>query len=160
MAPRVWLAEHDEAEIVARLLVEFRDHQGRDWPSANAFLAGVERLMDDQNTEYLLAARHDDAGPSGVCQLRYRYGIWLAATDCWLEDLYIRESDRDAGLGTAILEAAIERARERGCRRIELDVSDANPPALALYRGHGFATGKGGDGTTDVLMRLRLDEAR
>ncbi len=30
------------------------------------------------------------------------------------------------------------RARERGCRRIELDVNEDNAAALALYEGCGF----------------------
>ena len=45
-AARAWLAQPDEAEAVAALLVAFRDHMGSDWPSENAFLAGVERLLD------------------------------------------------------------------------------------------------------------------
>jgi GNAT superfamily N-acetyltransferase len=154
-APRAWLATIDEAEAVADLLVRFRDHMGKDWPSANAFLAGVERLMEDPSTEYLLAAPHDDAPPAGVCQLRYRYGLWYAGTDCWLEDLYVSEHARGAGLGAALVEAALARARARECRRVELDVSDANAAALALYARFGFATGKE-PGTTDVFMSVRL----
>src|SRR5207244_4063835 len=123
MTPRAWRAEPDEAETVARLLVAFRDDQGRDWPSANAFLAGVERLIEDPATEFLLAALHDDAAPGGVCALRYRHGLWLAAPDCWLEDLYVRPDDRRAGVAVALVELALGQARERGCRRIELDVS-------------------------------------
>lgn len=154
-APRVWLAEPHEAEAVADLLVAFRDHMGRDWPSANAFLANVERLMEQGEADFLLAAA-DDAPPAGVCQLRYRFGIWYAAEDCWLEDLYVRPDGRRGGLGGALVAAALERARARGCRRVELDVSDANGPALALYARHGFATGKQ-PGTRDLLLRARLD---
>lgn len=75
MTPRVWLAEPDEAETVAGLLVSFRNHYGRDRPSDNAFLATVERLADDHATEFLLGAAHDDAPPTGVCQLRYRLSV-------------------------------------------------------------------------------------
>lgn len=157
MSPaRVWPAEPDEAETVAQLLTEFRDHLGHDWPSDNAFLAGVERLLEDRGTDFLLGAPHDDAPPGGVVQLRYRYGVWLAAEDCWLEDLFVREDVRRAGVGTALVAGAIARARERGCRRIELDVSDGNPEALALYERFGFATGKA-EGTRDLFLGLRLE---
>lgn len=149
---RVWLAEEHEAETVAALLVGFRDHMDRDWPSENAFAANVERLMERRESEFLLAAADDDAPPAGVCQLRYRFGIWYAALDCWLEDLYVRETARRAGLGGALVEAALARATERECRRVELDVSTGNPAALALYERHGFATGKE-PGTQDLLMR-------
>ena len=155
MSARAWVAGFHEAEAVAALLVQFRDHQGRDWPSANAFLAGVERLMEDPNTEYLLAAPGDDAPPAGVCQLRFRYGLWLAGHDCWLEDLYVSDAARGKGIGAALVELALERARARDAKRVELDVSDANEPALALYRRFGFRTGKQ-PGTRDLFMGLKL----
>lgn len=155
-APRVWLADFDEAEAVAGLLVEFRDWYGRDWPSDNAFLASVERLIEDRRaTEFLLGAPHDDAPPSGVVQLRYRFSVWTAADDCWLEDLWVREDARGTGLGRALVHEACRRAAERGCRRIELDVSDANAPALGLYESLGFATGKL-PGTRDLFLQKRL----
>jgi ribosomal protein S18 acetylase RimI-like enzyme len=152
---RAWVAGLDEAEAVADLLVGFRNHMGRDWPSDNAFLASVERLMEEPSTEYLLAAPGDDAPPAGVCQLRYRYGIWLAGLDCWLEDLYVTEAARGAGVGAALVELALARARARDAKRIELDVSDGNAPALALYERFGFRTGKD-PGTRDLFMGLKL----
>lgn len=156
MSPRVWLAGWEEAETVGRLLVEFRDWWGRDWPSDNAFLAGAERLIERQDTEFLLGAGHDDAPPAGVCQLRYRYGIWTAAEDCWLEDLFVREPERGTGLGHALVEGALDRARARGCRRIELDVNSANEPARRLYERQGFSSFSDPPGGDDLLMRLRL----
>jgi GNAT superfamily N-acetyltransferase len=139
MTPRAWLAELNEAEAVARLLVEFRDHLGVTRPSDNALLAGVERLMDAMEAEYLLASADDDSPPAGVAQLRYRFGIWKAAPDCWLEDLFVSDSARGRGVGAALVEAALERARIRGCRRIELDVNEANAPAVSLYERFGFS---------------------
>lgn len=153
----MWRAGVDEAETVAALLVEFRDWAGNDWPSDNAFLASVERLIEDRNTVYLIGAPHDDAPPGGVCQLRFRHSVWTAAEDCWLEDLWVQEGARRTGLGRALVDAACEHAAARGCRRIELDVSEANPAALALYEGAGFRTGKL-PGGRDLYFGKQLDE--
>lgn len=157
---RVWLAEPQEAETVAELLVAFRDWQGNDWPSANAFHYGVERLIADPQTEYLLAAASDDDAPAGVCQLRYRYGLWLAADDCWLEDLFVADSARGAGLGSALIEASFGRARSRGCRRIELDVNRGNAEAWSLYERLGFEVKGGPGGRETLFMQRRLDDPR
>lgn len=154
----VWRAEPHEAETVASLLVKFRNHMGRDWPSENAFLAGVERLIERTDTEFLLGCPDQDSPPAGVCQLRFRHGLWMAAEDCWLEDLYVTESARRSGVGAALMEAALKRAHERGCRRVELDVSDANDAALALYERYGFVTGKD-PGTRDLFMGVRLADS-
>jgi GNAT superfamily N-acetyltransferase len=151
---RTWLAEPREAPDVARLLVGFRDWYGRSEPPDETFLAGVERLIVRPDTEYLLSAA-GDGEPSGVCQLRYRYGVWMAAEDCWLEDLFVEETARGAGLGEALVAAAIERARDRGCGRIELDVSESNRAAWALYERMGFSAGYKPP-APNVLMGLKL----
>lgn len=156
MPARAWLAGPHEAETVARLLVEFRDHLGYDWPSDNAFLAGVERLMDDRDTDFVLAAADDDSPPSGVTQLRYRMGIWRAGRDCLVEDVFVSASARGAGIARALLDFATTRALERGCRRMELDVNEANTPALALYDSFGFKTGE----PRDLYMRRHLDAGK
>lgn len=154
MTPLVWRAEPHEAETVARLLVAFRDDMGRDWPSDNAFLAGVEKLVESLDCEFLLGSAHADAPPAGVCQIRFRKGIWMAAPDCWLEDLYVEGPSRRSGLGRALVEASISRAGERGCRRIELDVSEANDAALSLYGDLGF-TAKSAP-AKDLLLGLEI----
>ena len=156
---RVWRAESHDAEAVARLLVGFRDHMGRDWPSENAFLANVERLMERGESEFLLGAPHGDAPPAAVVQLRFRFGIWFAALDCTLEDLFVDPSARGAGLGRAMVDAAIARAEERGCRRIELDTDEDNAAALSVYGAAGFESGAGEPGRRALFLRRRLGEA-
>ena len=152
----VWRAQPHEAEAVARLIVEFRDHLGLEWPSANAFLAGVERLIEERDSAFLLAAPHEDSPPAGVAQVRFRYGLWWAADDCHLEDLFVRDAARGHGVGRALVEGVVALARERGCRRIELDVNEANDAALALYQSFGFASEDGRYGARNLLMRLHL----
>jgi ribosomal protein S18 acetylase RimI-like enzyme len=128
---------------------------GYDWPSENAIIAGVERLIEGIDAEYLLGCPDDDSPPSGVCQLRFRFGIWKAAPDCWLEDLYVSQAARGRGLGGALVGEALERARLRGCRRVELDTNETNEAALALYERLGFsARSKGGEGRDLFLGRL------
>src|SRR6185437_3378030 len=79
---RIWVAGPGDADDVTRLMVDFRDWTGRDWPDRDAFARGVERLLADENTEFLLAAGDDGSAAAGVCQLRYRYGLWWDAPDC------------------------------------------------------------------------------
>ncbi len=152
----VWRAEPHEAESVARLIVDFRNHLGIDWPSDNAFLAGVERLIEQRDTAFLLAAPNEDAPPAAVAQLRFRYGLWWAAEDCLLEDLFVREDARGTGLGRALVQGVVELAHERGSRRIELDANDNNDAALALYRSFGFDESDSRYGGRNLFFRLHL----
>jgi GNAT superfamily N-acetyltransferase len=153
--PRVWLAGPEQAADVSRLMIAFRNWWKRHTPPDDVFARGIERLLADENTDFLLGAAGD--GPaSGVCALRYRYGVWLDALDCLLEDLYVEDAARGRGLGEALVNAAVERARERGCARIELDVNDANAPALTLYERLGFSSYAEELGGHNRFMRLHL----
>ena len=154
MSAPVRVAAPEDAAVVARLLTEFRDHEGRDWPPEESIRAGVERLIVRDDTDYLLGGDP----PMGVAQLRYRYGVWWDAEDCHLEDLFVRADARGSGLGRALVEAVIERARGRGCRRIELDTGEGNAPALALYRSLGFRSGLEQPGRLAIFMRRPIDE--
>jgi GNAT superfamily N-acetyltransferase len=154
--PHAGIAETHEAETVARLLVEFRDPLGMDWPSETAFLAGVERLMDDRDTEFVLGAAHADAPPTGVVQLRFRYGIWRAGGDCLVEDVYVSEASRGAGIARTMLERATTRALERGCRRMELDTNETNAAAIALYESLGFTNSTAAYEGRDLYFRRHL----
>ena len=152
----VWRAEPQEARTVAGLLAEFRDWLGRNLPSDESFAESVARLILDADTEFLLGAPGQGEQPAGVCQLRFRFGVWHSAPDCWLEDLFVREDARRSGLGAKLVQTAVARARERGCARVELDVNEANGAAVALYERFGFAASTKSPAGRDLLMRLTL----
>jgi ribosomal protein S18 acetylase RimI-like enzyme len=154
---RTWLASHRDAEEVARLLVAFRDHWGSSTPSDNAFLAGVEKLLDDRNTDFLLGALDEDGPPVAVAQVRYRFGIWRAGTEALLEDLFLEEAARGKGLGTAMVEAVLVRAMERDARQLELDTFETNEAAIALYEKLGLRLQQPGEPGRRLLMRVRLE---
>ena len=150
---RVFVATPDNVRDVARLIAAFRDWQGRDGALRRRSIADtVRRLLADPNAEFLLAG--DPA--AGVCQLRYRLSVWTGTDDCCLEDLFVEEAGRGSGMGRALVEAAVARARERGCARMDLDANEANEPALALYRSVGFDSWSAAAGGNDLFMRLRL----
>jgi GNAT superfamily N-acetyltransferase len=154
--PRVWVARDDQADAVAGLLAGFRDWWGYGAPDDEAIRRTVRELVGDARTDFLLAAAHRDAKPAGVCQLRYRLSVWTGVEDCWLEDLFVRSDAQRAGLGRALVEAAVDRARARGCRRMELDVNERNSGALDFYRALDFTTEPKPPGRTLFLAR-RID---
>jgi GNAT superfamily N-acetyltransferase len=146
------LASADDAADVARLMSGFRDWQGKREPADDVIERSVRALLADPNTEFLLAGDP----PVGVCQLRYRLSVWTGTDDCCLEDLFVEADGRGSGLGRELVEAALERAREHGCARMDLDANEANAPALALYRSVGFDSWSAAAGGNDLFMRLRL----
>src|SRR5215210_3878038 len=137
-------------------MLAFRDHLGLERPTDADGRASIERLLADPETEFVLAAPEAGAAAAGVAQLRFRYGFWRSGGDCLLEDLYVDESARGWGLGRALVQATLARARERGCRRAELDVNEANAAAIALYEAFGFSAAANPYGARDLYMRVHL----
>jgi ribosomal protein S18 acetylase RimI-like enzyme len=131
----VRLASPTDSGTIASLLGAFRDWYGEAAPSDEQIKPSVEGLLEDERTEFLLAGEP----PAGFAQLRFRPSVWTGAEDAWLEDVYVGEDARRAGLGRALVEGCLERARQRGCRRIQLDCNERNAAALALYESLGFS---------------------
>lgn len=151
----LWLAGPEDVAAVASLLAGFRDHLGHSLPSDESLARSAELLVGRGDTEFWLAAVDEGSQAEGVCQLRFRHSVWTGADDCWLEDLFVREGARRHGLGRALVGHAVERARERGCRRIELDTTEDNHAAIKLYESFGFSAASKGD--KGLFLGLRLD---
>ena len=127
------LAGPEDLETVTRLLVGFRDWWGSATPTDEMFHATARRTPARPQHRVPAGRR------AGLAQLRYRLSVWTGVEDCWLEDLYVSDDARGSGLGRALVEACVERARARGCRRIELDVNESNEHAIRLYVKCGFS---------------------
>lgn len=58
--------------------------------------------------------------------------------DLFLSKLYLLDVARGKGLGRDCVRYALEKAREKGCKRITLTVNRGNERAVARYKSYGF----------------------
>lgn len=90
---------------------------------------------------YLVAWKEGSA-PVGVCVIRWD-GAAEEETEPseWprLTNLQVHPTHRGRGVGTALIEAAEERAGGRGFSRLGISVADDNPEAARLYARLGYA---------------------
>ena len=83
-----------------------------------------------------------------------------------IERIYIDTKYQGLGLGTQLLEKAIDRARELDLEYVWLGVWEKNGDAIRFYRRHGFDIFSshpfifGDEVQTDLLMKLFLKEMR
>lgn len=67
------------------------------------------------------------------------FSTWEGVHGIYLEDLYVRPSQRGTGLGKALLQSLASIAVARGYARFEWWVLDWNTPSIDFYRAMGAA---------------------
>lgn len=86
----------------------------------------------------------------GYVVLTLGYSIEHGGRDGFIDDLYLLPSARGSGIGSAVIDFALEQARRLGIRTLHLEVDATNERATSLYRSRGFAE------NGRRLMSLRL----
>jgi ribosomal protein S18 acetylase RimI-like enzyme len=124
---------------VARLLHDFNTEFSEPVPEVEVLAERVAEFIERDEATFLLAG----SGPDGIAELRFRPSIMTGALDAYLEELYVAPAKRGQGLGRALLEAAIETARQQGAARIELGTSEDDVAARGLYESAGFSNREG-----------------
>jgi ribosomal protein S18 acetylase RimI-like enzyme len=147
-----------DADEVGRLLCDFNAEFDDPAPPPAAVAGRMRRLLANGETEVLLGAETGEERPApgggeggrpaslGLAVLRFRPAIFTAGLECYLAELYVVPDRRATGLGRALLEAALERARDRGADTIDLGTSEEDRAARALYERLGFSNCEGGPG--------------
>ena len=102
------------------------------------FVAASERGMligayDDDDD----ADADADAAPAGYACLYWTYSSISATDVVLLNDLYVRAARRGEGVGEALIAAAREIARERGCSHLRWCTELPNRRAQRLYERVG-----------------------
>ena len=137
--PAIRRAEVADAPEVARLLHDFNAEFGDPTPGVEVLAERVPRLLAEGEITVLLGGE----GPDGLALIRLRPALWAEGLDAYLEELYVAPALRGRGIGRALLEGAMDAAREAGAVRIDLGTSVDDTAAIALYESCGFTNREG-----------------
>ena len=128
-----------DAADLGRLLHDFNSEFSSPTPDAETLAERIRGFIERDDATFLLVG----AGPDGLAEIRYRPTLYSEGLDSYLEELYVVPGRRGQGLGRALLEAAMETAREEGATRMDLGTSEDDKAARALYESAGFTDREG-----------------
>ena len=131
--------EPADAEAIGRLLDAFNTEYEDFTPGPEKIAERVRELLAGGDTVIVLAGD----GPDGLAVLRFRPSIWIEALECYVAELYVVPAKRGRGIGRALMNEVFEVARQEGAGHIELNTSDDDVAARALYESLGFTNREG-----------------
>jgi GNAT superfamily N-acetyltransferase len=107
-------------------------------PDRQRQAAGLRQILDNPELGQILVAR-DGAICVGMVNLLFTVSTALGGRVAILEDMIVHPTHRHAGIGTRLIQAAIQFSRSAGCRRVTLLTDQDNISAQRFYTRHGFA---------------------
>ncbi|BAL92036.1 putative GCN5-related N-acetyltransferase [Actinoplanes missouriensis 431] len=102
-----------------------------------AIWAAFEAIEADDRNELIVAVDRNEV--VGTCQLTFIPGLSRGGGERLLiEAVRIRSDRRGRGLGGELIRWAVDRARERGCRMVQLTTDKRRTDAHRFYERLGF----------------------
>jgi len=133
----VRLARPDDTPALAALLAGGSLRGGEDPADLAVYQAAMDDIVRTPGNDVLVA----EAGGSvaGMCQLiTFRHLQQRGGRCAEIESMHVDEGLRSSGIGGALLEAAVQLAREAGCYRVQLTSNKSRAAAHRFYLRHGF----------------------
>ncbi len=126
----------DDFEPATRLLGEL----GLPVPATER-MAALRRVFEEhlRRPEATPHVAERDGDVVGMCTLVLRQPLYMTAPQAWIPELVVAERARGAGIGAALLDAALAGAADRGAYACVLESGPLRRVAHGLYAAAGFS---------------------
>ena len=129
------LARKEDAPEILAMIQELADFEREsDAPALSVSDLIRDGFSDQALFHVLLAEEHDRI--KGMAFIYERYSTWKGKS-LYLEDLIVKKEFRGQGIGSRLMDAVIDKAREGGYTRLEWQVLDWNEGAIEFYKKLG-----------------------
>jgi GNAT superfamily N-acetyltransferase len=111
--------------------------------TANTIGLNLKRMVSSgSSTSYV--AENSDATVVGYCAVHWVPFLFFAGGEAYVTELFVLPSNAGRGIGSALLETAVEEARRRGCSRVSLlNGRDSQAYRREFYKKRGWIEREG-----------------
>jgi GNAT superfamily N-acetyltransferase len=97
----------------------------------------LEQVLRERLLGFVLLAQ-DGSGVIGVAYCPTIVSLEHCGSVAWFEELYVRPSHRNLGVGTALISAVLAYASESGVVAVDLEIDESHKRVESLYRRFDF----------------------
>jgi GNAT superfamily N-acetyltransferase len=135
--PTIRAARPSDTPRLAALLAAGTLRGREDATDLPAYRSALDEINATPGTAVLVA--ETGGRVVGMCQLiMFRHLQERGGRCAEIESVHVEERYRSSGIGGALLEAAVQRAADAGCYRVQLTSNRAREAAHRFYERHGF----------------------
>jgi len=135
---KIEVAESSDIPALCDLLESLFTQETEFESDRDAQIRGLKYVIDNDDIGDILIVRDND-NVIAMVNVLYTVSTALGARVGILEDMVVSSVGRSSGIGSKLLERALEFAREKGCQRITLLTDHDNESAHRFYQKHGFS---------------------
>lgn len=125
-------ATEDDFAAIVELFREFARFEHLEERMTNS----VEQMNAEKEYFNCFVAVDNKNEIVGYATYFFAYFTWTGKT-LYMDDLYVQESHRGAGIGTLLLKRILGFAIDTNCHKLRWQVSDWNAPAISFYKRLG-----------------------
>lgn len=124
-------AEVADVPAIHRLIVELAVFEKAPNAVSNTIESLTTDLFEDKRCFAVIAERGGSL--IGFALYFFGYSTWKGKT-LYLEDIFIKESFRNQGLGQLLFDRIVRIAKENNVKRMDWQVLEWNTPAIEFYK--------------------------
>lgn len=125
-------ATENDLEAIHTLILEFVAFQ----KSADKVSITIAQMKKDKGLFQCLVAETDDNRIIGFASHFFCYYSWTGRA-LYIDDLYVTQSYRKRGIGKALLDAIVQKAKDNNCYKVRWQTSNWNSNAITFYKNYG-----------------------
>ena len=144
----------EHADRIDQLVAAFHLHEGVS-VTDHARRTSIDNLLAMPAQGRILLVQHRDAKIVGYAVLAFGFSLEFGGRDAFLDELFIADTFRGQGIGSAALAAVCAWARQELLCALHLEVERDNKAAKTLYTQSGFE-----DRSHYNLMSLHIANVR